>query len=81
MDEVAVKGLHRMEVRDSNGDPDESRSRDQVSQDPRPAADRKAETLSRADPDGDPWRGARGAKEQNWKLNTDLACCLAHGRH
>ncbi|MGY3079414.1 hypothetical protein ACVWZZ_005822 [Bradyrhizobium sp. LM6.10] len=24
MDEVAVKGLHRIEVRDSNGDPDQA---------------------------------------------------------
>jgi hypothetical protein len=24
MDEVAVKGLHRIEVKDSNGDPDEA---------------------------------------------------------
>jgi len=46
MDEVAVKGtaLHRRQ-KPANGDPDE-RLRDQISQDSRLAADRKAEALS-----------------------------------
>lgn len=51
MDEVAVKGLHHIEVRDSNGDPDQAVLEIRYRK-IRPAADRKAEALSRADPDG-----------------------------
>ena len=48
---------------------------DQVSQNSRPAAERKAETLSRAELDRDPCRRARHAeepKEDHWRLITDL---------
>ena len=52
MDEVAVKGLHRIEVRDSKGDPDEAVLEIRDRRDSRLATDRKAGSLSRADPDG-----------------------------
>jgi hypothetical protein len=62
MDEVAVKGLHRAEVRDNSGDPDEAVL--EIRYRPSLAADRKAEAISRADVNGDPCREARDTKEQ-----------------
>jgi hypothetical protein len=70
MDEVAVKGLHRIEVRDRNGDPDEAVLEIRY---------RKIRVLppigriaSRSDPDGDPCRRARDASRRiEWKLITD----------
>ncbi len=81
MDEVAVKGLHRIEVRDSNGDPDQAVLEIRYRKISRPAADRKAELLSRSDPDGDPCRRARDAEKQKEdRLEADhrLACSFPH---
>jgi hypothetical protein len=64
MDEIAVKGLHRVEVRDNNGDQDEAILEIQVPHDSSPAADWKTEAISCADFNGDPCRGARDTQEQ-----------------
>ncbi|MGY3146538.1 hypothetical protein ACVWYQ_003537 [Bradyrhizobium sp. USDA 3397] len=56
-------------------------SRDPISQDSHPAADRKAEALSRADLDGDPCRRARDAEEKKeTRVEADhrSACWLPH---
>ena len=56
MDEVAVKGQHRIEVRDSNGDPDEAVLEIRYRRILSLASDREAEAISRTDPDGDSCR-------------------------
>jgi hypothetical protein len=75
MDEVAVKGLHRMEVRDSNGDPDEAvleiryrriRVLPPIGKQKRYPA--LILTVIHAEERGAP----KNRKKINWKLNTDL---------
>jgi len=83
MEEVAVKGLHRIEVRDGNGDPDEAVLEIRYRK-IRVLPPIGTETLSSADLDGDSRRGARDAEEQEEdRVEADRrpAPCFACGRH
>ena len=76
MDEVAVKGLHRINVRDGNGEPGEAVLGDQISQDfgvMPPIGKQKhypalTLTVIRAEERGTP----KNRKKVEWKLITDL---------
>ena len=84
MDEVAVKGLHRIKVRDSNGDPDEAVleiryrrivfCRRSEKQNRYPAL---TLTVIHAEERGTP----KNRKKIEWKLITDLPVRLPHRRH
>ena len=84
MDEVAVKGLHRIEVRDSNGDPDEAvleiryrkiRVLPPIGKQKRYPA--LTLTVIHAEERGTP----KNRKKIEWKLITDLPVALPRGRH
>lgn len=60
---VAVKGLHRIQVRDNDGEPDEAVLEINIA-DSSSTADRKAGALCGADAHCDPFRETRNAQEQ-----------------
>ena len=75
MGEVAVQGLHRVEVAGGGRQGRPGQRRAPLPARPRAAADRQAEALSRARPDRDPCpeRGEpEGRAAIDWKLVTDL---------
>jgi hypothetical protein len=72
MEEVAVKGLHRIEVRDSRGDLDEAVIEIRYSKGSSSATDRKAAEISGTDANGHPCRRARKAEtSQSDRLGID----------
>ena len=84
MDEVAVKGLHRIQVRDSNGDPDEAVLEIRYRKMRVLPPIGKTKALSRADADGDPCQrtpDAEAQKENRVEVDHRSTGRVSHGCH